>query len=157
MKVGWWMKRWADGAGGCALLLPPTRTFTPPLSLTPPRPSPPPIHQCGVHNLHGQPGILGGLVAGLASFGAANAIVAPHGTAQLAWQLAALAATVGIAAAGGGLVGWAVARANPYGQVIDGNALFDDGFLWTGIALEDTRHDNSVMGELRPRCCLSRA
>jgi ammonium transporter Rh len=37
---------------------------------------------CGVHNLHGMPGLLGGFVAGLAAFGQA-AGVAPHGTAQI--------------------------------------------------------------------------
>jgi hypothetical protein len=75
---------------------------------------------CGVHNLHGQPGILGGLVAGLASFAAVNAKAVPHGVAQLGWQVAAIAATVAIAAAGGALAGLLVSRANPFFQLIDG-------------------------------------
>jgi ammonia channel protein AmtB len=37
---------------------------------------------CGVHNLHGMPGLLGGFVAGLAAFGQA-AGAAPHGRAQI--------------------------------------------------------------------------
>lgn len=91
---------------------------------------------CGIHNLHGCPGILGGLVAGFASFTAANAAAAPHGRAQLAWQLLALAATIGVAALGGAAAGWAVSRANPYSQLIDGAHLFDDGLVWQGVDLE---------------------
>ncbi|KIZ01774.1 Ammonium transporter Rh type C [Monoraphidium neglectum] len=101
---------------------------------------------CGVHNLHGLPGILGGLVAGFASFGAANAAAAPHGAAQLGWQLAAIAATVAIGATGGGLAGWAAARANPMSQLIDGAHLFDDGLIWTGVDLEVSTKDHSVVG-----------
>jgi ammonium transporter Rh len=82
-----------------------------------------------VHNLHGQPGILGGLVAGLASFAAANAKVAPHGTAQLGWQVAAVAVTVAIGAAGGAAVGWLVSRANPFFQLIDGGFFCGWGAL----------------------------
>jgi len=85
-------------------------------------------------------------VAGLASFGAANAALAPHGRSQLAWQLLALAATLGIACIGGALVGWAVSRANPYFQLIDGHLLFDDGLIWTDTELELTNKDNSVVG-----------
>lgn len=101
---------------------------------------------CGVHNLHGMPGLLGGLVAGFASFGVANAAVAPHGAAQLAWQLLALIATVGIAAAGGAAVGFGVSRANPFFQLIDGAHLFDDGLIWTECELELNTKDHSVVG-----------
>lgn len=101
---------------------------------------------CGVHNLHGQPGLLGGIVAGLASFGAANAAIAPHGTAQLGWQVLALVATVGIGGIGGALVGLVVSRSNPFFQLIDGAHLFDDGLIWTDCDLELNTKDTSVVG-----------
>ena len=101
---------------------------------------------CGVHNLHGQPGLLGGLVAGLACLGAANAAVAPHGRAQLGWQVLALVATVGIAVIGGWLLGLAVSRANPFFQLIDGAHLFDDGLTWAECELELGGRDSSVVG-----------
>lgn len=37
---------------------------------------------CGVHNLHGMPGLLGGFIAGLAAFGQA-AGATPHGNKQI--------------------------------------------------------------------------
>lgn len=49
------------------------------------------------------PGLLGGVIAGLAAFGQA-AGVAPHGKAQLGFQLLSLLATVVIASTGGALV-----------------------------------------------------
>uniref|UniRef100_A0A383VG84 Ammonium transporter AmtB-like domain-containing protein n=1 Tax=Tetradesmus obliquus TaxID=3088 RepID=A0A383VG84_TETOB len=114
---------------------------------------------CGVHNLHGLPGLLGGLVAGLAAFGQA-AGVAPHGNAQLGYQIAAMACTVAIAGLGGALVSalatgrlgidqFKSARSRRGDQteagdsfendslpVIDGMALFDDGAFWTEVAIE---------------------
>eukprot|EP00775_Hariotina_reticulata_P008850 gene8850-9029_t len=73
---------------------------------------------CGVHNLHGLPGLLGGLIAGIAALGQAPGI-APHGQQQLAYQVAALVCTVAIAEV-----------------AIDGLALFDDGAFWTDIQVE---------------------
>ncbi|WIA15531.1 hypothetical protein OEZ85_002165 [Tetradesmus obliquus] len=114
---------------------------------------------CGVHNLHGLPGLLGGLVAGLAAFGQA-AGVAPHGNAQLGYQIAAMACTVAIAGSGGALVSalatgrlgidqFKSARSRRGDQTeagdsfendslpaIDGMALFDDGAFWTEVAIE---------------------
>lgn len=58
---------------------------------------------CGVHNLHGMPGLLGGFIAGIAAFGQA-ADVAPHGSAQLGFQILSLLCTVAIASTGGALV-----------------------------------------------------
>jgi hypothetical protein len=54
-------------------------------------------------NLHGMPGLLGGLVAGLAAFSQPPGI-APRGSAQLGYQIAAMACTVAIAGCGGALV-----------------------------------------------------
>ena len=49
------------------------------------------------------PGLLGGFIAGLAAFGQA-AGVAPHGNAQIGFQLLSLLCTVAVAAGGGALV-----------------------------------------------------
>lgn len=114
---------------------------------------------CGVHNLHGMPGLLGGLIAGLAAFGQAPG-VAPHGNAQLGYQVLALVCTVAIAAGGGALVSAvatgrlgvnqakALAKARQPGHdgddfgpaeggaAIDGLLLFDDAAFWTEVELE---------------------
>jgi hypothetical protein len=54
-------------------------------------------------NLHGMPGLLGGFIAGIAAFGQV-AGVAPHGNAQIGFQLLSLLCTVAIASTGGALV-----------------------------------------------------
>lgn len=56
-----------------------------------------------MQNLHGMPGLLGGFIAGVAAFGQA-AGVAPHGSAQLGFQILSLLCTVAIASTGGALV-----------------------------------------------------
>lgn len=58
---------------------------------------------CAPQNLHGMPGLLGGFIAGIAAFGQA-AGVAPHGKAQIGFQLLSLLCTVAIASTGGALV-----------------------------------------------------
>lgn len=60
-------------------------------------------HSLQQQNLHGMPGLLGGFVAGIAAFGQA-AGVAPHGKAQLGFQLLSMLCTVAIASIGGALV-----------------------------------------------------
>jgi ammonia channel protein AmtB len=56
-----------------------------------------------LQNLHGMPGLLGGFIAGVAAFGQV-AGVAPHGNAQLGFQILSLLCTVAIASTGGALV-----------------------------------------------------
>eukprot|EP00877_Chromochloris_zofingiensis_P007162 jgi/Chrzof1/269/Cz01g09120.t1 len=103
---------------------------------------------CGVHNLHGIPGILGGLVAGFAAFGQDMSVV-PHHSAQLGYQIAAILVTMALAIAGGVLAGALVSRFNPLREsVLDAPLLFDDGAFWTGVDIEpheDTTH-KSAMG-----------
>jgi hypothetical protein len=55
-----------------------------------------------VQNLHGMPGLLGGFIAGIAAFGQA-AGVAPHGSAQIGFQILSLLCTMAIASTGGAL------------------------------------------------------
>eukprot|EP00879_Flechtneria_rotunda_P017316 GHRR01018140.1.p1 GENE.GHRR01018140.1~~GHRR01018140.1.p1 ORF type:complete len:479 (+),score=174.94 GHRR01018140.1:564-2000(+) len=118
---------------------------------------------CGVHNLHGMPGLLGGLVAGLAAFSQLPGVTA-HGNTQLGYQILALVCTVIVAAGSGALVCAAAtgrlgtnqakalnsirqrAGADDYtqgselaannGAAIDGLALFEDHTFWTETPLE---------------------
>jgi hypothetical protein len=108
-------------------------------------------------------GLLGGLVAGLAAFGQAPGI-APHGSAQLGYQIAAMVCTVAVGGLGGALVSALAtgrlgadqlksarnrraAAENTEGgdsfgangdnmPTIDGMALFDDGAFWTEVQIE---------------------
>lgn len=98
------------------------------------------------------PGLLGGFIAGLASFSQLRGVT-PHGNWQLAYQIAALACTVVISAGSGALVG-AVATGrlgidqytklkdkNAGGEsdsaaTITGWALFEDAAFWTGVEIE---------------------
>ena len=96
---------------------------------------------CGVHNLHGMPGILGGLVAGFAAFNQLDGM-APHGTAQLWYQIAAIVSTVAIAAASGALAAAVISRRwagkEHEGAMLDKVQLYDDGILWVGVECEGT-------------------
>ena len=56
---------------------------------------------CGIHNLHGMPAILGGLVAGLASLGQDNSFLNySNGSLQLGWQVVAMLVCMGIGIGG---------------------------------------------------------
>ncbi|NWH34790.1 RHAG protein, partial [Chloropsis hardwickii] len=81
---------------------------------------------CGVHNLHGLPGILGG-IAGII----VTAIKTESRNSHLltpAMQAAALGSTLGIAVVGGALTG-AILKLPFLGQVSDQNC-FDDSAYW---------------------------
>ena len=57
---------------------------------------------CGIHNLHGMPAILGGLVAGLAALGQDSSYLNySTGGMQLGYQVVAIVVTMAIAIAGG--------------------------------------------------------
>ena len=105
---------------------------------------------CGVHNLHGMPGILGGLVAGFAAFNQPLGM-APHGTAQLGYQIAAVAATVAIAAISGALAAAVISRRwvgeKHEGAMLDMLQLFDDGMFWAEVECEGT---GGLMGGTEP-------
>ncbi|NXC53052.1 RHAG protein, partial [Aleadryas rufinucha] len=81
---------------------------------------------CGVHNLHGLPGILGG-IAGIIVTAIKREIRGGH---QLTpgMQAAALGSTLGIALVGGALTG-AILKLPFLGQVSDQNC-FDDSAYW---------------------------
>lgn len=83
---------------------------------------------CGVHNLHGIPGCLGGLAAGFASWGQHSSLLA-HGDAQLGWQLLAVVVTLAIAITGGLLGGLIVTACNRW-PISDADKLYNDDCFW---------------------------
>lgn len=96
---------------------------------------------CGVVNLHGMPGVLGGLASAAfaALWGAApaNAPLLPHGVRQPWVQLAGLGAALGAAVAGGAAAGWVAARLDPAGQALPEEDLFEDAPFWHGLSADD--------------------
>ncbi|CAI9551796.1 unnamed protein product [Staurois parvus] len=93
---------------------------------------------CGVHNLHGLPGILGGIAAVVAT-----ALGAKPGFTPLL-QGAALAATFGISVVGGVITGF-ILKIPFWGQPPD-QSCYDDTVYWE-VPLEEEEHDNQYQGE----------
>ncbi|XP_075893621.1 ammonium transporter Rh type A [Nelusetta ayraudi] len=89
---------------------------------------------CGVHNLHGMPGILGGL-AGIV----AVALGKKEG-GSAAMQAAALASSLGFALAGGALTGL-IMKLPCWGQPPDQNC-FDDSLYWEVPEEEDETEES---------------
>ncbi|XP_020497181.1 ammonium transporter Rh type A [Labrus bergylta] len=89
---------------------------------------------CGVHNLHGMPGILGGL-AGIV----AVALGKKKGEATM--QAAALASSLGFALAGGAVTGL-IMKLPFWGQPPDQNC-FDDSIYWE-VPEEEEEHEESL-------------
>eukprot|EP01104_Vermistella_antarctica_P015116 TRINITY_DN4897_c0_g1_i1.p2 TRINITY_DN4897_c0_g1~~TRINITY_DN4897_c0_g1_i1.p2 ORF type:complete len:466 (-),score=124.15 TRINITY_DN4897_c0_g1_i1:2263-3660(-) len=81
---------------------------------------------CGVHNLHGMPGVLGTLVSVFAVIH--NPGQFPHGDAQPAIQLAALGVTIGIALLGGFFTGAILKYGNL--DAIRRRDFFNDRTFW---------------------------
>ncbi|KAM4529316.1 ammonium transporter Rh type A [Fundulus diaphanus] len=89
---------------------------------------------CGVHNLHGMPGILGGL-AGIVAVAMGKA----EGSAAM--QAAALASSLGFALIGGAITGL-IMKLPFWGQPPDQNC-FDDSLYWE-VPQEEGEHDGSL-------------
>ncbi|KAM6432782.1 ammonium transporter Rh type A [Rhynochetos jubatus] len=92
---------------------------------------------CGVHNLHGLPGILGGIASiittAVISEEKNNVYITPG------MQAAALGSTIGIALAGGALTG-GILKLPFLGQASDQNC-FDDSVYWE-VPEEDKPHES---------------
>ncbi|PWA27719.1 ammonium transporter Rh type A [Gambusia affinis] len=90
---------------------------------------------CGVHNLHGMPGILGGLAGIVAvALGKAN-----QGSADM--QAAALASSLGFALIGGAITGL-IMKLPFWGQPPDQNC-FDDSLYWE-VPIEEEENEGSM-------------
>ena len=84
---------------------------------------------CGIHNLHGMPAIMGGLVAGLASLGQDSSYLNySTGRLQLGWQVVAMLVCIGIGIGGGLIVGFFLSIPYPDISLVP-TEMFDDG-VW---------------------------
>ncbi len=95
---------------------------------------------CGVHNLHGMPGLLGGLTAALisvTSYGG-NKGVMPAGHHQAVYQIFGMLVTLGMAIGGGLLAATAVKTVTPSVHKLQAEHLFDDSMWWDEIEEQET-------------------
>ena len=94
---------------------------------------------CGVHNLHGMPGLLGGLTAALVSLTSygGNKGVMPAGHHQAWYQVFGILVTLGMAVGGGILAATAVKTATPSVHKLQTEHLFDDSMWWDEIEDEE--------------------
>ncbi|KAJ7418680.1 hypothetical protein BTVI_27999 [Pitangus sulphuratus] len=92
---------------------------------------------CGVHNLHGLPGILGG-IAGIIVTAITGGDTGQGVQLTPGKQAAALGSTLGIALVGGALTG-GILKLPFLGQVSDQNC-FDDSVFWE-VPEEEKRHE----------------
>ncbi|XP_061478312.1 ammonium transporter Rh type A isoform X2 [Rhineura floridana] len=90
---------------------------------------------CGVHNLHGLPGILGGIASIIA------AALQINSNLSAAMQAAALACSIGIALVGGVCTGL-ILRLPFLGELPDQNC-YDDSVYWE-VPFEDASQESSV-------------
>jgi len=100
---------------------------------------------CGILNLHGLPGILGGLAGTIAcataksqEYGISIATYFPHGTSQAPYQIYGLLITLGISISSGLLVGFVVSKIIPGPK-----QLFQDSEHW------EVSKDYSSVGVLK--------
>ncbi|XP_043918591.1 ammonium transporter Rh type A isoform X1 [Protopterus annectens] len=93
---------------------------------------------CGVHNLHGLPGLLGGIAGIIATSMGAKKDYSPT------MQAAALASSVGVALVGGTLTGFLL-KLPFWGQPPDQNC-YDDSIYWE-VPEEEEAHGGSAHGD----------
>ncbi|XP_043543445.1 ammonium transporter Rh type A-like [Chiloscyllium plagiosum] len=113
------------------------------------------IHDtCGVHNLHGMPGILGGLAGIIASAMASENVYGPgliqtfptgrSGIVQAGYQAAGLGVSLGVALIGGTITGF-ILCISFWGQPPDQNC-FDDDIYWE-LPDGETENENLLSSE----------
>ena len=91
----------------------------------------------GIHNLHGMPGVLGGIAAGVASYFIKPRLEGyPHGHSQWAWQFAAIAGMLLAAIVSGAAAGWLVKVVDPAGQSLGEGGYFEDALFWEEVEEE---------------------
>lgn len=95
---------------------------------------------CGVHNLHGMPGIFGGLVAALVSvIGAdANTALLPLGGATWWHQIIAVLTTFVVSVCTGAMAGWVVGKVQlpSVKQKLAVEDLYEDSLFWSEVEPE---------------------
>ncbi|MEW5310031.1 MAG: hypothetical protein WDW38_001864 [Sanguina aurantia] len=101
---------------------------------------------CGVLNLHGMPGIYGGIVAGLVALGSDDSYLFHTSSTQIGYQAVSVVVTLAIAISGGLIAALVAVRFNPFGgQVLSEEELFEDGVYWECEGVEDlelAEHNN---------------
>jgi len=94
---------------------------------------------CGVHNLHGMPGVIAGIISAIVisrggeNFGdnyALNFDGTRSPSKQAGYQLAALATSLGFAIFGGIVSGLLSGNHNPFFEPVPVDHFFDDMFAW---------------------------
>ncbi|KAK9819191.1 hypothetical protein WJX74_001012 [Apatococcus lobatus] len=98
---------------------------------------------CGVHNLHGMPGLLGGLTAALVAFfmPVHNRAVMAHSTSQAMYQLAGVGATLVLAIIGGTIAGEAIAAGTPASLTLQAEEMYEDAMWWEEVESEKPEED----------------
>ena len=94
---------------------------------------------CGVANLHGMPGILGGLASALFAWlcYAGNETLVTRGAAQPIVQFAGLGVTLAAATLGGLAAGWVVSRVDLARQSLPEEDLYEDAIYWHEVEKEE--------------------
>ena len=109
----------------------------------------------GIHNLHGMPGVLGGIAAGVGSYFIQPTKLGayPHGSSQWAWQFVAVGCMLLVAIGTGALAGFLVKSLNPMGQSLNEHGFFEDALFWEEVEEEDEA--DSTRGFCAPArdCC----
>lgn len=95
---------------------------------------------CGVANLHGAPGILGGLASALFAwlfYTPANVPLMSHGKRQPLWQLAGLGTALALAALSGLAAGFVVSKVGVVEQEAEVAHMYDDAVFWHEVEDEE--------------------
>lgn len=114
---------------------------------------------CGVHNLHGMPGVLGGIssivataVASRSLYGVEYDLMFPQGDTQAAYQLAGIGITLAIAIASGCLVGLLLRITRSFsifGRTLNDEENFTDGPFWRLEDEEEEADHNEIEMEVQ--------
>ena len=98
------------------------------------------MHTCGVHNLQGMPGLLGGLTAALlflTSHGGDQGVM-PAGHHQAWYQVSGILVTLGMAVGRGILAATVVKTATPSVHKLQTEHLSDNSMWWDEVEEEES-------------------
>lgn len=92
----------------------------------------------GIHNLHGMPGVLGGIAAGVASIyiKSPHKLGYPHGHHQFLFQIIAILGMLTVAILSGALAGCIARILDPARQSLSADGFFEDSLFWEEVEEE---------------------
>ncbi|KAK9819226.1 hypothetical protein WJX74_009394 [Apatococcus lobatus] len=98
---------------------------------------------CGVHNLHGMPGLLGGLTAALVAnfMPMHNTAVVAHSNNQALYQPAGVGVTLMLAIVGGTIAGQAITAGTPASLTLEAQEMYEDAIWWDEVESEKPEED----------------